>query len=407
MRGQDFSFIQNNVKDIAFQNALISHGLDENSQAGKAFAAVKNIFAAEKDVVNSTESRMTMYTSEVNQYLYPDNSFMKFSQNDSAFAASGETKRLNDNVEGPSVTKGRVYSKALTNGAAVSGASVSIRKNTGNDWTIEYFHTDPQVLTRELTAEVPYDARQDLLSAHSEVINRAIANFTIVEWAPGEVGVAETGVNVTTGSTNNSFVFTSSDKTRNTAVVNGSGTVKRFCQDDLKRGKSSLIRQQIAKGNGIASALYFLPTAEQWDDMQDPALFPNFLDYDKSGVKSPLSEGVIGKMYGINILDPRVREDWGANVLYGYTALSGETTDLTKIEDTATSAASQLSAGIIWAENMVLRAEGSAIVFPWLNSPTYKGDVYAVEARYGAKRKRLDGKGVVAICENPFGGTQG
>lgn len=403
----DLSFIQNEVKSEIFKEALLAHGLDENSQVGSIFNTIKDIFRKEKGIVNNTESRMTLYSSEINPYLYPDNSFVKKSQNDAAFASSGETKRLNDANSRATGVKGRVYAKSLANGASVSSAQVYIRKNTGNNWTIEYFHTLPDVLTRELTSEVPYDARQELLQGHADVIDTMQANFTAVEWAPGEVGVAETGVNVTEGSTNNSFVFTSSTKTRTTAVVGASGTVARLRQDDFRRAKSVLIRQQISKGNGIGGALFFLPTPEMWDDMQIPELFPDFISFDKTGRQSLLDKGEVGMIYGITVLDPRPRNDWGANILYTYTSLSSDTTSLTKVEDTASSGANMISAGLLWAENMVLRAEGSAIVFPWLNSPTYKGDVYAVEARYGAKRKRLDGKGVVAICENPFTGTQG
>ena len=166
--------------------------------------------------------------------------------------------------------------------------------------------------------------------------------------------------------------------------------------------RTSLIRQQLAKGNGLGGTPYYLPTAEQFEDMQTPALFPDFISYDKTGRQSLLDRGEIGMIYGFTILDPRVREDWGANVLYSYTALSGDETDLTKVEDTASAADNMVSAGLAWMDNQVLRAQGTPIVFPWMNSPIYFGDVYATEARYGAIRKRLDNKGVVMLIENPF-----
>ena len=404
MRTVDLSFIQNEVKSEALRSAIISHGLGNQSAASEI---VNHLQKMEEGMRNSTESRMTMYTSEINPFLYPDNSFVTRSQNDAAFAASGETKRLNDANEAPNGTKGRVYAKTLANGDTVSAASVKIRKNTGHDWTIEYFHVDPEVLTQELTSEVPYDTRSNLLQGQAEVLNRMTANYAAVEWSPGEVGVAETGVDTGTGSTNTSFVFSSGSSTRTNAVVGTTGTVKRLAQADLKKAKSNLIKQQISKGRNIGGTLYALPTAEQWDDMQDPTLFPDLISYEKTGRQNLLDKGEVGMMYGITILDPRIREDWGANIVYSFTALSGTTTDLTKIEDTASTGADMVSVMLVWADNMVLRAEGSALVFPWLNSPTYYGDVYSSELRFGAKKKRLDGKGVVAIVENPFTATQG
>ena len=127
----------------------------------------------------------------------------------------------------------------------------------------------------------------------------------------------------------------------------------------------------------------------------------SILGYDPGSVYQ--GRGVLeAASMGIEILEPRHNEDWNANVLYSYTALSGDDTDLTKVEDTASAAVGMMSAGIAWVDSLVLRAEGSAIVFPWMNSPIYLGDVYASEVRYSAKKKRADNKGVVMLVENPF-----
>jgi hypothetical protein len=377
------------VKNEAFRSALLSHGLNNDSMAAKVIDHISK----REDIKNSTESRMTMYTSEINPYLYSDNSFMAKSVNDAAFAASGNTKRLNDSVAGPTVTKGRVYATTLANGDNAPTKTVKVRKNTGHDWEIEYFHTDPDALTFELTSEVPYEARQELLRAHADILNQSIANYTAVEWAQGEVGAAET---VDTATGNNFFVFTSSTNVRANAVTGTTGNVKKIDKQDMQNLKKALQRQQLTGGMGT---MYFLPTVEQYDDIMN---VPEFVDFEKTGRESRLIKGEVGMLYGITILDPRHREDWNANILYSYTALSGTDTDLTKIEDTASAGANMVSAGIGWVDNMVLRAQGSAIVFPWLNSPTYLADVYASELRYGAIKKRNDNKGVVMLVENPF-----
>lgn len=398
-------FVQNEIKNAALRTAILTHGVEPGSKLEKVLNFM--IEHHGESVVNSTESRMTLYTSEINPYLYPDNSFLMKSQNDAQFAASGNTKRLNDSVVGPTVTKGRFYPLTLAHGDNASTKTVKVRKNTGQDWAIEYFHTDPDALTMELTSEVPYEARADLLRAHADILNLYTANFCAVEWAQGAVGVAET---VDTVTESDYFVFSSGvDKDGNTLtrdnLVAGSGTVRRFCQDDFRRMQSKLQRQQIA--NGVTGRMYFLPTVEQFSDIVDPKLFPNFIDYEKTGRESRLAEGESGSIYGVTVLNPRHREDWNANVVYSYTALAGNDTDLTKIEDTASTGASQVSAGMAWVDSLVLRAQGSAVVFPWQNSPIYLGDVYASELRFGAIKKRLDTKGVVMLVENPFGVVAG
>lgn len=391
----------NDIKNESLRTAILQHGVEEDSQLKKVVEYMMTNHGSE--LVNSTESRMTLYTSEINPYLYPDSSFLTKSVNDAQFAASGEIKRLNDSVDGPNVTKGRFYPKSLANGDSAPTKTVKVRKNTGHDWAIEYFHTDPDAITQELTREVPYEVRGEVLRAHSDVLNLAVANFCAVEWAQGEVGTAET---VDTSAESNFFVFsTGVDKdgsvlTRDNLVA-GTGTVNRICQDDFRRMQSALFRQQIMNG-AVGSGMYFLPTVEQFGDIVDPKLFPNFIDYEKTGMVSKLDAGEAGSIYGITVMKPRHREDWNANVVYSYTALSGSDTDLTKIEDTASVGASMVSAGMAWSANMVVRAQGSAIVFPWQNSPIYLGDVYASELRFGAIKKRLDNKGVVMLVENPF-----
>ena len=378
----------NGIKNEQFRNALISHGLGDESKAKATLEAL----ARNPALLNSTEPRMTMYTAEINPFLYADNSFIKKSVNDAAFAASGEQKLLNDSANGPTVTKGRFFPKSLAHGDDSPVQTVRVRKNASNPWVIEYFHTEPDALTRELTVEVPYDARGELLRAHADIINQSIANFTAVEWAQGVVGAAYT-VDTTTGD--NFFQFTTGATTRVNPVVGSAGTVKVITKADMQNVKQALQKQQVV----AMGTMYFLPTVEQYNDLLN---IEDFVNFEKTGRESRLIKGEVGILYGITILEPRQRDDWNANVVYSYTALAVNDTDLTKIEDTAASGASMVSAGMAWVESQVLRAEGSALVFPWMNSPLYLADVYAVENRYGATKKRGDSKGVVMLVEYPF-----
>lgn len=382
--------IVSGIKNEAFKNALMSHGLGGDSKLNEFF----NSFAkAGQKIRNSTEPRMIMYTAEINEYLYSDQEFMMKSQNDSQFAASGEIKKLQDSVIGPGVTKGRVYAQSLAHGANAPVATVKVRKNTSRDWPIEYFHTNPDVITRELTSEVPYEVRQELLKAHAQNLMQSVANFTAVEWAQGSTTTATT-VNVNTGS--NFYVFTTGANRANAVVNNADQQVKSVAENDIIALKTALQRQNIMQ---LGGSMYFLPTVEQYEDLLK---IPSFKRYDALGKAGVIENGVIAMLYGIKILNPRHRADWGANVLYSYTALSNNTTDLTKVEDTASAAANMTSAGIAWIDTAVLRAQGSAIVFPWMNSPLYFGDVYATEMRYGATKKRGDNNGVVMLVDNPF-----
>lgn len=389
----------NGSRNVAFQELINKHtaGVDGSSKS-EALSRLKNsLNMLPKDVRNATEARITRFSTEITKYLYPDNTFVKKSVNDAAFAASGETTTTAEAVDGPIVTKGRVYAKSLLNGDNAPVATVKVRKNNKKDWTMEYFHTEPTVLSgSETSAEVAYNARQDQLLAHSEVLDLATSNFTAVEWSQGEVGVADT-VDTVQGKDNH-YVFTSGAARLN-AVEGATGNVKAISVNDMIAAKSALNRQLITKGVGGAEVLYFLPTDEQYSDLLK---LDKFVDYDKTGQNSKLEKGEVGKIMNITVLNPRIRKDWNANALYSYTALAVTSTDLTKIEDTALSGASMVSAGLIWSDKHVRRAEGSAIVFPWMNSPLYYGDLFAVEQRFTADKKRSTGDGVVMLVENPF-----
>ena len=380
----------NGIKNPELRKALLSHGLHDQSHAQKTL----NYLKSNPAILNATEPRMTLYSSEINEFLYSDNSFITKSVNDSVFASSGEIRKLNDSSEGPTVTKGRFYAKSLVNGDPAPEQTVNVRKNTSHDWLIEYFHTAPDALTFELTSEIPYEARQELLLAHSNSLMQSVSDFTAVEWAQGEVGVGEV-IDVTTGD--NFFLFTSGSTTRQSSVIgNEAAAVKVIVKEDMQALKKALQKQQVINNGGT---IYVLPTVEQYNDILNIA---EFVDFEKTGRESKLIKGEVGVLYNMTILEPREREDWGANVLYSYSVLTVNDATLTKIEDTAASGASMTSALMAWTEKNVKRAEGSAIVFPWMNSPIYMGDVYASEMRYGATKKRGDKKGVVMLLENPY-----
>lgn len=363
----------------------------ENSASQSLAKKFLNKMAADKAIKNATEPRVTLYSAEINPYLYSDNSFIKKSVNDASFAAFGNTKDLPDANSGPAVTKGRFQPTTLNHLDNAPTTTAVVRRNTSHEWTMQYFRTDPTVITVEKEKEVAYAVRQEELQSHASELNQAVTNSTAVSWAQGAVGVAET-VDITTG---NDFFQLTSGTARANSVVGASGNVKKITGDDMKRLKSALFRQQVVNGFGT---MYFLPTVEQYDDLLDEDDFNRF---DASGNVSARIDGVVGMMYGITILDPRHRPDWGANILYSYDAPVGNDQDFTLVDDTASSGANMVSAGIAWVDRLVLRAEGLAMVFPSVSDPTYMGDVYASELRYSSIKKRGDGKGTIMLLENP------
>jgi hypothetical protein len=54
---------------------------------------------------------------------------------------------------------------------------------------------------------------------------------------------------------------------------------------------------------------------------------------------------------------------------------------------------------ICWQINAVERALGQITFFERIGDPTYYGDIYSVGVRMGARKRRSDAKGIIAIVQ--------
>lgn len=372
-----------------FGDLLKHHGQAETSLAAEVINRIDQGLAR-PDIRNQTEARVIQFSQEINDFLYPQNDFIMKSINDPQFAASGQTRRINEGVQGKAVVKGRFHPLTLANGDNAPEVTPTVRRNNNRDVQIEYFRVTPEVEQMERSMEVPYDSRNELLRSHAEVLMVAKGNHTAVEWAPGAVG---TGV-VVDNQGNDNYIFTTGTE-RNNPVANTTNNVRGIAYEDIVKVKTAFSRQRVMMGG--MSMCYFLPTPEQLEDIWN---LDQFTKYDETGIPGMRESGMIGRILGFEVLDPRYRDDWNANILYNSAAGSGNRT-LTKIADNASAATGHVSAGLFWKEDYVYTARGATIVFPWMNSPTYFGDVYASEARFTAWKKRQDQKGVVALVETP------
>ena len=201
------------------------HGYGNEAQA-----SLSRIQTMDQGARNSAEARVIQFSQEINDFIYPSGEFMMKSVNDPVFAASGQTRRINEGVEGIAAVKGRFHPLNLANGANAPVATPTVRKNNNRDVQIEYFRVDPQVNQMERSMEVPYDSRGELLRSHAEVLTVAKANHTAVQWGPNDVGSAV----VIPNSGNANFVFTSGTERPN-PVSNTTGNVHGLAYADLVR----------------------------------------------------------------------------------------------------------------------------------------------------------------------------
>ena len=338
-------------------------------------AALRNYKSDDPKIQNATEARVTMYSAEIAKYFNPDNSFLKFSKQDSRFAGKGKTMKLPQSAGNPTVTKGKFNAETLANGDHSATGTVTVRRNTNKTYTIEYFGTDPQVINFPEETELSYNSRQDMLEAHANAIQNEIADYAIIEWALDD---------------NTEGYIIDSTGTQRLSEVDSATNVLGIAKKDINNAVAILKSQKLPKG----SKLYALPTPQQYNDLVKEL----DIDYLKGGFTKMVEDGIVGKIGGVFILDPRISDAGNYNVLYD--TQTGGAGTYTKIAlGGAVDGTTDANAMPIWSDKLMYRAEGSPKVYSWMNSPIYKGDVYASEVRFGATRGRSDNKGIVMIVE--------
>ena len=312
------------------------------------------------------------FSKEFQRNLVPDNSFYLKSKKDSAPAPDVTTVEIPQAGTAVSSTFGALQD-GQANLANANSLTPIVRLNTKKSYSINVFGTEPVALQSIDLNTFSYNKRSELFQEHADVVNNQIGNFAAIEFAQD---TANTDLIVSTTDT----------ATRTSDVVGGyAGLVKRIAKEDIINIKRLFHRMNIS---GVENGLYSLITPEQWQDL---LLIPEFVDYEKTGIESKLKQGLVGRLLGFEFY-VRQNESLNANVLYNETTKA-------KIAYQAAPAVTDTSAAIFWHQSLVRHTQGAAQVFLQKNSPVYKSDVMSTDARFGATKSRLDGKGVVSLVE--------
>lgn len=331
------------------------------------------------------EVRLTAFQRMIEKNLWPDNQFYKYSKNagepDAQTIEIPQSSALEEPVLG-GVTAG--YYTTANNMTAATALSPVINVND----KLSYSNTiirlpHPVILETLQEAELSYNKAANLAADQAENIMTAVANYIATQWAP----TSSTFIVPLTG-----LDKAGSAKQRISSIgAKGgyAGNVYRFQYEDLLGLESALMRQNINGGNW-----YALPTVEQWEDMRRIA---DIIDFEKTGNAGMLEKGIVGKWGLINYLRPRQNDRWNANVLYDLTNPAAPV----PVAYGGALNANCVSSMLIWNSNYVERNEGSVKFFSRKDDPIYMGDIVNWGVRCGATKRRLDGKGVIALYEKP------
>ena len=243
-------------------------------------------------------------------------------------------------------------------------ATVVQRTDTDITYVLDEFTTDPILIPNAETFELSYNKRESVLSEYESSLRQTVADNLLIDWSP-------------TGGTG--LVIRTTGASTTTTLAGTTGNRKKFTVADLKNAQWQLNKQNIPM-----EGRYALISADMFQQLTDDMSATQYRDFSAA---YDVKDGVLGRLFGFNIM---MR---GGVVTY--------TNDVAPVVNPygATPAATDNDGVLCWQISAVERALGQIKFFERIGDPTFYGDVYSVSVRMGARIRRSDAKGIVAIVQ--------
>ncbi|MFA7466963.1 MAG: hypothetical protein WCY82_01700 [Desulfotomaculaceae bacterium] len=299
-----------------------------------------------------------VYSRELAGYLSPNNAWYTRSRlvSEAADAKTFEIPQLSQPGE---VHEGEPDSLPVKIKLATDS------KKTG---TMNMIWADPIAISSESQVVTNYNKRQNHQQQQAAQIETKVADVAAYGWCPTASGliVHTTG----TGRASN--------------VTGVTGNRKAVTKKDMIDVQAVLRRSNIF---GLPGGLFGLVTDDVYSDLLN---IDDFVNYEKLGVASKLSMGILGMIMGIEIM---TRSNGYQHI---GVVLSAANAKLSAV----TTAASDKPVSLFWNEAYVCRGETPVQVSINQSPAGYLGAT-VIEAwkRFGATPIREDGKGTVALAE--------
>lgn len=272
------------------------------------------------------------------EQLFKDNPFLNYAKNADEYVLAGKVVHIPQSGGPADVERNR----------SVTPATAVKRTDTDITYVLDEYTTDPVHIPHADTVELSYDKRSSVIRENTANLRETVADNCIYNWA---VNVADVAKLPTTGTDD------------------GAGK-KKLIEADILAAQYYLNSRNVPK-QGRALML----TSEMLRDL----LTDNNLKYAFQQVVN-LPEGVIGRLYGFDILERS-------------SVIRVDADDDAKLPEAA-DAGTDKAAAIFWQRDMVERAMGDVTMFDDYSNPLYYGDLYSFLMRFGGRSVRADNVGV-------------
>ncbi|MDY6122090.1 MAG: hypothetical protein SPI72_03315 [Porphyromonas sp.] len=293
-----------------------------------------------------------IWQDSIAEHLFAPNSFMAKAFKADEFVSQGKVVHI-PNAGSPSgVSKNR------------SSLPAEVNKRVDSDVTynLDEYTTNPILIPHAETVELAYDKRESVLRQDKQALMDEVAKSFILAWSPSKPA----------------SLIDTSGKSVVAHAPGATGNRKSLTKGDVLKAFTLLNKQNIP-----LDGRYLLIDAVMYEQLindltaQESQAFHSLADP---------SNGVIGKLYGFNIIMRSEASVYGSNKQPKLYSTGGTGTDN--------------AAAIAWHESCVCRALGEVKAYENEGDATYYGDIYSFLIRCGGRIMRSDGKGVVAIVQS-------
>lgn len=297
--------------------------------------------------------QVEIWQNDIVEGLWSDNQFLNCAVNADAYVLAGKVVHIPNAGGAPSVTKNRTSLPA----------SVAKRTDVDVNYSLDEYTSDPVHIPDAETVELSYDKRSSVLSETKNAQYENIAANVLVNWAPDSAAQ----------------ILRTSGSAVAAHTPSATGNRKAFGIADLKAAQKLMNSQNFPQADR-----YCLMDADMYDQFTASLTATQYTDFSRAYDEK---SGILGKLFGFTIM-------MRSSVL----VFDNAATPVVKAFG-ASGAAADNAAALCWHKSAVERAIGDVKFFENVGDATYFGDIYSSLIRMGARKRRNDKKGVIAIVQ--------
>ena len=306
------------------------------------------------------EIRPTLYSSELQKMLYPDNSFMNRAVRERGVAP--DVKTIEKPVQGS-------IKKAKEGEPSMLPLQIYNPSDGKHSYDTTLLYCDPILIDSQSELLVNYNKRQSKQEQQASELMTKAAAYTLNHWAP----------------TNAANLVKTTGTARASNVKGFSSNRKAVTKEDMLKIHNLMMRMNVSS---LGGSWYGMVTPDMYTDLLG---ISDFIDYYKTGNETGLRTGAVGRILGIDIF-VRTNDNQHAGILYN-------ASDVQQDGDTEPTDA-LLAGGLFWNDRLVCIAQGTPHICINENKAEYLGGtLMSCWMRHGADILRDDQKGVIALLE--------